>query len=118
LRVRDARETRVGPASHGVAKASHTGGAPAPRTPPDPRPARAVGPPACARPGPVLPLHRPIPVAFDLRPSSRTRSAMPFVLALDQGTTSSRAILFDEEGRVHTLAQREFAQSFPRPGWV
>jgi glycerol kinase len=43
---------------------------------------------------------------------------MPYVLALDQGTTSSRALVFDTAGRVAALAQREFHQSFPRPGWV
>ena len=43
---------------------------------------------------------------------------MSFVLSLDQGTTSSRAILFDRDGAVHALAQREFRQIFPRPGWV
>ena len=43
---------------------------------------------------------------------------MPFVLALDQGTTSSRAILFDERGAPQALAQREFRQIFPQPGWV
>ncbi len=43
---------------------------------------------------------------------------MPFVLALDQGTTSSRALVFDEEGRIRAVAQREFEQHFPRPGWV
>jgi glycerol kinase len=41
-----------------------------------------------------------------------------FVLALDQGTTSSRAILFDAQGQVHATAQQEFAQIFPQPGWV
>src|SRR5919109_2527427 len=41
-----------------------------------------------------------------------------FILALDQGTTSSRALLFDARGRVVALAQREFGQHFPRPGWV
>jgi len=41
-----------------------------------------------------------------------------YVLALDQGTTSSRAILFDHGGAVVALAQREFPQIFPRPGWV
>jgi glycerol kinase len=41
-----------------------------------------------------------------------------YVLALDQGTTSSRAILFDEEGRSVAVAQREFRQIFPQPGWV
>ena len=40
------------------------------------------------------------------------------VLALDQGTTSSRAILFDAEGRVRGVAQQEFEQRFPQPGWV
>jgi glycerol kinase len=43
---------------------------------------------------------------------------MPVVLALDQGTTSSRAIVFDDSGAVRGLAQREFRQIFPQPGWV
>lgn len=43
---------------------------------------------------------------------------MRYLLALDQGTTSSRAILFDESGRLVGMAQREFAQLFPQPGWV
>jgi glycerol kinase len=41
-----------------------------------------------------------------------------FVLALDQGTTSSRAILFDREGAVAAIDQHEFPQHFPKPGWV
>jgi glycerol kinase len=41
-----------------------------------------------------------------------------FVLALDQGTTSSRALIVDESGVVVAMAQREFPQIFPRPGWV
>ncbi len=41
-----------------------------------------------------------------------------FVLALDQGTTSSRSILFDHAGRPVAVAQREFTQHFPRSGWV
>ena len=41
-----------------------------------------------------------------------------FVLALDQGTTSSRAILFDHAGAIVASAQREFTQHFPQPGWV
>jgi len=41
-----------------------------------------------------------------------------YVLALDQGTTSSRALLFDEEGSIRAVAQLEFDQIFPRPGWV
>lgn len=41
-----------------------------------------------------------------------------FVLAIDQGTTSTRAILFDREGRAHRQAQREHRQYYPRTGWV
>jgi glycerol kinase len=41
-----------------------------------------------------------------------------FVLALDQGTTSSRAILFDRHGNIVTVAQKEFTQHYPQPGWV
>ncbi|MCH4563559.1 glycerol kinase GlpK [Halomonas sp. EGI 63088] len=41
-----------------------------------------------------------------------------YLLAIDQGTTSSRAILFDREGRNRAMAQREFAQHFPADGWV
>jgi glycerol kinase len=40
------------------------------------------------------------------------------ILALDQGTTSSRAILFDKAGRIVAMAQKEFRQIFPQPGWV
>ncbi len=43
---------------------------------------------------------------------------MPYVLALDQGTTSSRALLFDAAGTVVARAQQEFAQHVPQPGWV
>ncbi|MFO1282766.1 MAG: glycerol kinase GlpK [Burkholderiales bacterium] len=43
---------------------------------------------------------------------------MPYVIALDQGTTSSRAIVFDRSGAIRATAQREFGQHFPRPGWV
>ena len=45
-------------------------------------------------------------------------SAAQYVLALDQGTTSSRSLLIDADGRIAALAQREFTQHFPRPGWV
>ena len=41
-----------------------------------------------------------------------------YILSLDQGTTSSRAIIFDHSGNVHAVAQKEFAQFFPQPGWV
>ena len=40
------------------------------------------------------------------------------VLTLDQGTTSSRAIVFDRDGSTVAVAQREHAQIYPRPGWV
>ena len=43
---------------------------------------------------------------------------MPYVLALDQGTSSSRSIVFDARGQAVAVAQREFAQHFPQPGWV
>ena len=43
---------------------------------------------------------------------------MKYILALDQGTTSSRAILFDHSGSVIGVAQKEFPQIFPKPGWV
>jgi glycerol kinase len=43
---------------------------------------------------------------------------VPYILALDQGTTSSRAILFDRDGGIKGVAQREFRQIFPQPGWV
>ena len=43
---------------------------------------------------------------------------MSYILSLDQGTTSSRALVFDDRGAVRALAQREFTQIFPQPGWV
>ena len=43
---------------------------------------------------------------------------MSFLLALDQGTSSSRSIVFDASGRIVAMAQREFRQIFPHPGWV
>ncbi|WP_088324364.1 glycerol kinase GlpK [Polaribacter tangerinus] len=41
-----------------------------------------------------------------------------YILALDQGTTSSRAIVFDKKGTIKSVAQKEFTQIFPKPGWV
>lgn len=41
-----------------------------------------------------------------------------YILALDQGTTSSRAIVFDHAGEIHSVAQKEFTQHFPQSGWV
>ena len=43
---------------------------------------------------------------------------MQYILALDQGTTSSRAIVFDRQGAIVAVAQQEFRQIFPKPGWV
>ncbi|MEO5660335.1 MAG: FGGY family carbohydrate kinase, partial [Polaromonas sp.] len=43
---------------------------------------------------------------------------MTYLLALDQGTSSSRSIVFDEAGRIVALAQQELQQSYPQPGWV
>lgn len=41
-----------------------------------------------------------------------------YILALDQGTTSSRAVIFDNKGSIVSIAQKEFTQYFPKPGWV
>ncbi|MFZ1261104.1 MAG: FGGY family carbohydrate kinase, partial [Chitinophagaceae bacterium] len=41
-----------------------------------------------------------------------------YILALDQGTTSSRSMLFDKQGNIISVAQKEFKQIFPQPGWV
>lgn len=43
---------------------------------------------------------------------------MKYIIALDQGTTSSRAVLFNESGEIMDIAQKEFTQIFPKPGWV
>ena len=47
-----------------------------------------------------------------------TPSAPQYILALDQGTTSSRAIVFDHAGNIRSMAQKEFRQMFPSPGLV
>lgn len=43
---------------------------------------------------------------------------MPFILSIDQGTTSSRALLFDQAGQIQGVAQSEYRQHYPKPGWV
>ncbi len=48
----------------------------------------------------------------------KVQSSVSYILALDQGTTSSRAILFDQAGAIAAVAQREFRQFYPQPGWV
>jgi len=47
-----------------------------------------------------------------------TGLAKPYILALDQGTTSSRAIIFDHDSKILGMAQQEFTQYYPQPGWV
>ena len=42
----------------------------------------------------------------------------PYIMALDAGTTSNRCILFDHAGQIRSMAQKEFAQHYPKPGWV
>ena len=49
---------------------------------------------------------------------AKAEREMAYILALDQGTTSSRAILFDEAGTIAAVAQHEFKQFYPKPGWV
>ena len=41
-----------------------------------------------------------------------------YIMALDSGTTSNRCILFNRRGEICSVAQKEFAQSYPKPGWV
>lgn len=41
-----------------------------------------------------------------------------YIMALDAGTTSNRCILFDKSGKIVSMAQKEFTQIFPQPGWV
>ncbi len=48
----------------------------------------------------------------------KTAAMEKYILSLDQGTTSSRAIVFDKKGHIHSVAQKEFTQIFPQPGWV
>jgi glycerol kinase len=62
-------------------------------------------------------LRPPCPAAADVR-RRECEVARKYVLALDQGTTSSRAILFDEQGRPVASVAREFPQAYPNPGWV
>ena len=50
--------------------------------------------------------------------SAISKQKMPYILALDQGTTSSRAIIFDKDSRIVSIGQKEFTQIFPRAGWV
>lgn len=83
-----------------------------------------VGDPPCA----VFWSTRPVPVrrvvgdakleAVQLGNLSSNECSMSIILAFDQGTTSSRAIAFDHAGSILGVAQREFTQHYPQPGWV
>ena len=53
-----------------------------------------------------------------MRPTNKNYKYPMYILALDQGTTSSRAIIFDRQGAIVSLAQKEFRQIYPQPGWV
>lgn len=53
-----------------------------------------------------------------MTPAKTPSAASRYILSLDQGTSSSRAILFDHKGTVVEVAQQEFAQHYPKPGWV
>ena len=46
------------------------------------------------------------------------RNMAKYIMALDAGTTSNRCLLFDKEGNICSVAQKEFPQYFPHPGWV
>ena len=52
------------------------------------------------------------------RQNHNLRLMEQYILSLDQGTSSSRAIVFDRKGQIRAMAQREFPQYFPKPGWV
>jgi glycerol kinase len=59
-----------------------------------------------------------LPIINHQRSASKLLLNMKYILALDQGTTSSRAIVFDRHGSIVATAQQEFRQIFPKPGWV
>ena len=48
----------------------------------------------------------------------RTLNEQQYVMAIDEGTTSTRAIIFDHDGNKVAMSQQEFPQYFPKPGWV
>lgn len=53
-----------------------------------------------------------------MRERSKEIKMSKYIMALDQGTTSSRCILFDKKGKILSMAQKEFTQIYPQPGWV
>ncbi len=56
--------------------------------------------------------------SYSCRFGAGTMAGMPYVAAIDQGTTSSRCIVFDGDGGIVAVARREHRQRYPRPGWV
>src|SRR5882724_9295928 len=65
----------------------------------------------------VAPQHYHSFTSFSNLPESSSMSSQ-YILALDQGTTSSRSMIFDHHGNIISVAQKEFKQIFPQPGWV
>jgi glycerol kinase len=63
-------------------------------------------------------LHQKFLPAFAFNLGAERSTMTTYILALDQGTTSSRAIVFNQQGEMLTVAQKEFQQHFPQPGWV
>ena len=59
-----------------------------------------------------------MPQSISAYDDERVNSMAKYVLALDQGTTSSRAIIFDKKGNIVSKAQNEFEQIYPKAGWV
>ncbi len=70
------------------------------------------------RPSPHFVFREPRDKAAENRLSSAGMTRPSHILAIDQGTTSTRAMIFDAEGAPRARAQQELTQSFPRPGWV
>ena len=73
---------------------------------------------------PIIPVHTdPHSMGADPRNEyiphiRKEKTVMKYIMSLDQGTTSSRCILFDKAGNICSTAQKEFRQIFPQPGWV
>ncbi len=70
------------------------------------------------RPSATRNLSCPVPLRYASLVAETERLLMSYILALDQGTTSSRAILFNHKGEIAASSQREFQQFYPQPGWV
>jgi glycerol kinase len=57
-------------------------------------------------------------IIINLKPNNQITDMPQYILSLDQGTTSSRAIVFDKKGQILSVAQKDFKQLFPKAGWV